>query len=463
MFENCNSSLNDLLDVEIRIDRPPKRNKKVSPKLEKRRKFPGPAGFLPENLEDESFLHENSFQEENDEKEEEIEVANQVHFLGNTWKQVSQEFGVFINKFNINYIKTNLLPNDKMPFLAAIVVHRDSFKGKIPIIMLTLKDLTGEVKSLIHHELYEEYLNEFAVGNVVVLRDFSVLNMSYGRSHCITITRNNLLTIYSLKEIYLNQPNEIFTQMPMRCERIDVQHFERSTINNLVNSKIIIEDSSTVDSVGTSMLKKENIFESNQNLDNYDIVHRQFQAKKAKLDEVLPAKVKHKDLNAELDDDLHLFDEFDNEIPEKLSSILKKKPNTKHQATSSADFDDDLNDDPNEITDKLTSILNKKEAVLDGNLDIFDELPNEIPKIVPSSVNKISFTDNLPDKENNMLDNNRKADDAHKVNLKSKLKSFRFLAKVNTNEPRCVEAPQKSVSQIFEDTTSGLDCFFSDF
>lgn len=119
------------------------------------------------------------------------------------WQEMVADFQdsheeLLFEKFNINWIKTNFSIKkqlvNKAPFLASTIDSLELTDGKIPTVRILLKDRTGTIQSTILHSLYKKYLNYLTVGSVLVLIQFGVLYAE--KSHCLTITPNNLVTIY---------------------------------------------------------------------------------------------------------------------------------------------------------------------------------------------------------------------------------------------------------------------------
>lgn len=121
------------------------------------------------------------------------------------WQTMALDFqdsqrDLLYETFNINWIKANFSEkkqlNYKAPFLACTIDKLELTDGKIPTVKIVLKDKTGTIQGTILYSLYDEYSNYFTVGSVLVLIQFGVLSAQ--KSHCLTITPNNLLTIYHL-------------------------------------------------------------------------------------------------------------------------------------------------------------------------------------------------------------------------------------------------------------------------
>jgi hypothetical protein len=188
--------------IERTIKSPPENSsKKIRifnvPKNAVKRKFPGPAGLLPERKNFNLSVHESP---DSDSLEIPCSQTSMSVFEGGPWVEMSRDYNTLVEKFDIKWIKTraslNKLHNRKAPFLGAIIQNVECFDGKNSIVKVVLKDETGEIQGTIIHNLYEEYSSSLVVGSVVVLKQFSVLTAGANNNHYLTITSNNLVTIY---------------------------------------------------------------------------------------------------------------------------------------------------------------------------------------------------------------------------------------------------------------------------
>lgn len=60
--------------------------------------------------------------------------------------------------------------------------------------------IVGEIEALISTELYEDYNKYFVIGSVLILKLFSLLTITASK-HYVNITSNNLIRIYSSKDL----------------------------------------------------------------------------------------------------------------------------------------------------------------------------------------------------------------------------------------------------------------------
>ncbi|KAF2881894.1 hypothetical protein ILUMI_24275 [Ignelater luminosus] len=175
------------------------------------RKFPGPAGLLPERRDftiDIKALEVSHAELKQDNID--MDICSQMSvkaFQEGPWGRMSKDFhsnnsNLFLpDKYNITWIKekvkNNKLINQKAPFVAAIIQNIECSKLNTAGVTILLKDTTGQIHGTIIYDLYEEYVNELKVGSVIVLKQFGVLTTDHGCNVYITITPNNLVAIYS--------------------------------------------------------------------------------------------------------------------------------------------------------------------------------------------------------------------------------------------------------------------------
>ncbi|KAJ3651414.1 hypothetical protein Zmor_017458 [Zophobas morio] len=200
-FERIQKNVKNKRPLEAPSVETPKKLKIVTlPKNVVKRKFPGPAGLLPDRKDVTSSVIQNS-----DLKNPELEIpCSQMSlsvFQSSPWVDASRDYEPLVDQYDIKWIKTNAtlnkLHNQKAPFLAAIIKSVECFEGKNLIVKVVLRDASGEIQGTIIHSLYEEYSSNLVAGSVIVLRQCGVLTTSYSNNHYLTITPKNLVTIYS--------------------------------------------------------------------------------------------------------------------------------------------------------------------------------------------------------------------------------------------------------------------------
>ncbi|XP_061761470.1 homologous recombination OB-fold protein [Nerophis ophidion] len=176
------------------------------------RRFPGPAGLLPEQPHGQSLDevvvsvpqtpahgvkarlpdHVDSSQTEEEE------------FSGGAWAAMKAETGLdernpscFLSSYSVVMVlrKAALkqLAKNKVPNMAVLLksinhTHTDA--------KAVFRDPTGEMQGTVHRRLLEDRLGELKVGAVLLLKRVSVFSPSH-RNHYLNVTPNNLLRIYS--------------------------------------------------------------------------------------------------------------------------------------------------------------------------------------------------------------------------------------------------------------------------
>ncbi|KAL3271483.1 hypothetical protein HHI36_021966 [Cryptolaemus montrouzieri] len=211
-----------------------------------RRKFPGPAGILPER----GFnAHMSEHLDRSASSESKDEICSQTTgfiFSDGPWERMKVDHlpksngETFLpDKYNIHWIKNKVimkkLINQKAPFLAAFVHSIRSHSIQNPIVNLTLKDKTGTIQGTILHNLYEEYSSDLSVGSVIVLKDISVLNTGSNNEPYLTITPNNLISIYTSNQKSGNSQNSSSQNSNTHIYKVCVQSISAGEILSNIN------------------------------------------------------------------------------------------------------------------------------------------------------------------------------------------------------------------------------------
>lgn len=178
------------------------------------RKFPGPAGLLPDDLDSNilcvSYL--NSL-EENEMSNKETNTNNLSEYCSQNTKNLFTEGAWqlmlddlpqdFLKGHNIATVKKianmNGFNNTKVKFLAGIIEHIDYSHDNPPII---LKDFTDNIRGILHRDIPLKYPGLLESNVVVLLHDVGLLKISgtfVSNKYQILISPSSLLAIYTSK------------------------------------------------------------------------------------------------------------------------------------------------------------------------------------------------------------------------------------------------------------------------
>ncbi|XP_040918843.1 homologous recombination OB-fold protein [Toxotes jaculatrix] len=215
---------NRLVQLVSASNKLPKKRPRSEPHRPRTRRFPGPAGLLPQqpqgqNLDDivVSVPHApahgvvarlpsqgSSSQTEEDE------------FSGGAWAAMKAEMGLdernpscFLHSYSVvmvlrkaalKQLAKNKVPNMAVLLKSIIHTHADA--------KAVFKDPTGEIQGTVHRRLLEDRVDELKVGAVLLLKQVGVFSPSH-RNHYLNVTPNNLLRIYAPDGVSLTS-----TQLP---------------------------------------------------------------------------------------------------------------------------------------------------------------------------------------------------------------------------------------------------------
>uniref|UniRef100_A0A1B6CTF2 Homologous recombination OB-fold protein OB-fold domain-containing protein n=1 Tax=Clastoptera arizonana TaxID=38151 RepID=A0A1B6CTF2_9HEMI len=187
-----------------KTNKTPCRNSEFS--LRKRqRKFPGPAGLLPERGQNSCFgspIRDLDLDGSLDTPKEELYSQPGSLFDEETWQCLISDLGShrdILKILNIGSIKkkaaARCLTKKKVPFLAALL---HSIDASAPDPCVILRDSTGEMHGTLHRNVWGEFGAELKTGCVLVLRNVGVLSTGFiSRRHYLNITSANLVTLYT--------------------------------------------------------------------------------------------------------------------------------------------------------------------------------------------------------------------------------------------------------------------------
>ncbi|XP_043785603.1 hybrid signal transduction histidine kinase M-like [Apis laboriosa] len=212
------------------------------------RKFPGPAGLLPDDLDSNilcvSYL--NSL-EENEMSNKETNTNNLSKYCSQNTKNLFTEGAWqlmlddlpqdFLKDHNIATVKKianmNGFNNTKVKFLAGIIEHIDYSHDNPPII---LKDFTDNIRGILHRDIPLKYPGLLESNVVVLLHDVGLLKISgtfVSNKYQILISPSSLLAIYTSKGI------------------IERTQYMKTIFENILDGKTKIIEKEKVDCIST--------------------------------------------------------------------------------------------------------------------------------------------------------------------------------------------------------------------
>uniref|UniRef100_A0AAV2KI89 Homologous recombination OB-fold protein OB-fold domain-containing protein n=1 Tax=Knipowitschia caucasica TaxID=637954 RepID=A0AAV2KI89_KNICA len=176
------------------------------------RRFPGPAGLLPQQPQGQSLddivvsvpntpahgaVARSPSQCSSSQTEEE-------DFTGPAWRSMKSEMGLdernpscFLHTYSVvmvmrkaalKQLVKNKVPNMAVLLKSLVPTHTDA--------KAVFKDPTGEMQGTVHRRLLEDRAGELKAGAVLLLKQVGVFSPSH-RNHYLNVTPNNLLRVYS--------------------------------------------------------------------------------------------------------------------------------------------------------------------------------------------------------------------------------------------------------------------------
>ena len=195
----CNSKKQFLLDL---FKLPNKRSiRALRTKCTVIRKFPGPAGLLPDNVNESEIIDLDSTDKN---KQNKVDNFTDVYsqntkniFTAGAWQLMIDDLPVDFQLYEIAVVKENALAFSrsykKVPFLAGIIQYID-YKPNDPHVLL--KDFSGKIDACIHHSICKLYPNALGTNVVILLKDVGLIVTSKNYV-CAIISPKNLISIYS--------------------------------------------------------------------------------------------------------------------------------------------------------------------------------------------------------------------------------------------------------------------------
>ncbi|KAK5856010.1 hypothetical protein PBY51_007637 [Eleginops maclovinus] len=216
---------NRLVQLVSASNKLPQKRPRSEPHRPRTRRFPGPAGFLPQQLQGQRLddivvsvpqtpahgaVARSPSQGSSSQTEEE-------EFSGGPWATMKAEMGLdernsscFLHSYSVvmvlrkaalKRLARNKVPNMAVLLKSIIHTHADA--------KAVFKDPTGEIQGTVHRRLLEDRVEELKVGAVLLLKQVGVFSPSH-RNHYLNVTPNNLLKIYGPDGVSLSS-----TQLPL--------------------------------------------------------------------------------------------------------------------------------------------------------------------------------------------------------------------------------------------------------
>ncbi|XP_069490417.1 homologous recombination OB-fold protein isoform X2 [Ambystoma mexicanum] len=203
---------NHLLQLVTAANQTPQAASKCSLRAKSRR-FPGPAGVLPQqligkNLEEilVSTPHtptHGAMARMHKQEQSSSQQPVEEEFGKGPWMTMKAELGIdernpvcFLQTYSVIMVlrKAALkqLPKNKVPNMAVMV--KSLMRANVDA-SAVFRDPTGEMQGTLHHLLLEERENDLKAGSVLLLQQVGVFSPS-SRSHYLNVTPNNVVKIY---------------------------------------------------------------------------------------------------------------------------------------------------------------------------------------------------------------------------------------------------------------------------
>ncbi|KAJ1524008.1 hypothetical protein ONE63_010551 [Megalurothrips usitatus] len=179
----------------------------------RQRKFPGPAGLLPDRGRSVGQGQRPNFSSLLNTSASDLEEADEPLSLcsqstasvleDGPWLTLKSDFAgggqELLERYSVSWVKQKAaarqLVGQKIPFLAA-VLHSIDCSSPDPCVVL--RDSTGEIPGTLHRSVWDSFGGQLIAGSALVLRFVGVLSTGISaRRHYLNITSNNIVTIYS--------------------------------------------------------------------------------------------------------------------------------------------------------------------------------------------------------------------------------------------------------------------------
>ncbi|KAM8824478.1 LOW QUALITY PROTEIN: homologous recombination OB-fold protein [Synchiropus picturatus] len=210
---------NRLVQLVSASSRVTKKRPSSEPRPPRTRRFPGPAGLLPQQPQGQSL---------NDiivsvplpppadgavariPSQDSASQTDDEEFSGAAWAAMKAEMGLdernpscFLRSFSVIMVLRKAafkqLENNKVPNMAVMLKSMVDTQADAKAVF---RDPTGEIQGTVHRRLLEERAGELKPGVVLLLKQVGVFSPSH-RNHYLNVTPNNLLRIYGADGVAL--------------------------------------------------------------------------------------------------------------------------------------------------------------------------------------------------------------------------------------------------------------------
>ncbi|XP_051572763.1 homologous recombination OB-fold protein-like [Myxocyprinus asiaticus] len=201
----------------------------------KARRFPGPAGALPQQVSGRSIddiivsvpqtpAHGAVARLRSSEVSS-SQMSEEEEFSKGPWAVMKSEMGLdeknpscFLNSYSVVMVlrKAALrqLAKNKVPNMAVVLKSITHTHADAKVIF---RDPTGEMQGTVHRRLVEDRQEELKTGAVLLLKQVGVFSPTH-RNHYLNVTPNNLLRIYSPDEVLHNSQLSHPPLLALHCE-----------------------------------------------------------------------------------------------------------------------------------------------------------------------------------------------------------------------------------------------------
>ncbi|XP_031788891.1 uncharacterized protein LOC107981445 [Nasonia vitripennis] len=249
------------------------------------RQFPGPAGLLPDDVNESEIIDLESVDvNKNNRTNKYTDICSQNTknlFTTGAWQLMTDDLPAEFELYDIASVKENAVEYSKaykkIPYLAGIIQYID-YKPNDP--QVVLKDLTGKIDARIHHSICKLYPNALGTQIVILVKDVGLIVTSK-KYVCLIISLKNLVSLYSddarlvetphLEKLLDNNFNCNLNQSQISVLDEDYEHTKKQNTEMLENKQLLSKDNSSTAKNKESMLIKLCIEKSNDKQQTKDV------------------------------------------------------------------------------------------------------------------------------------------------------------------------------------------------